>query len=230
MTKRSRFNIKILPIPLSLISTALVIFCYYLLQVLDSIVHGDLYGYGLVFSYEWANQYWNLIGSIRTSILLYLLLIIITIVFIIILIISSNIVIKSISFILFLARIFIIIFSMFFLLRLDFLVNNTLYNYGLQFSYDWAGPYSTNLVLLFGSFLAVIIIDVISILLLVSSDSRFYSDVKSIFRVNSLLFIFGLAILYLSISFNSSVLAFVGLGCVFWGAILFYVLDSQHCL
>jgi hypothetical protein len=31
----------------------------FLLLGLDSLVHVDLYGYGLVFSYDWANPYWH---------------------------------------------------------------------------------------------------------------------------------------------------------------------------
>jgi hypothetical protein len=46
--------------------TVLVLLCILILNVvvmflllgLDSFVHGDLYGYGLVFSYDWANPYW----------------------------------------------------------------------------------------------------------------------------------------------------------------------------
>ncbi|MHA2130488.1 MAG: hypothetical protein ACW99L_10985 [Promethearchaeota archaeon] len=228
MIKTSRFNLNILPIPLSIISTTLVIFCYYLLQVLDVIVHSDLYGYGLVFSYEWANQYWNITGSIRDFILLSFIIIIIAIVFNIIQVISSKNFIKSLSSILIIGRIFLVFFSLISLLRLDFIVNDFLYDFGLQFSYNWAGPYWNTLVLLFGLFLAVIMIDGISILILIAPDSRFYAGVKSFLRVNSLLFILGVVILYLSVSFNSSVLAFIGLGCVFWGAILLYVRSSKY--
>ena len=47
--------------------TVLVLVCVLVLNVvvmflllgLDSFVHGDLYGYGLVFSYNWANLYWH---------------------------------------------------------------------------------------------------------------------------------------------------------------------------
>ena len=32
---------------------------FYYLSLLDQFVHGDLYDYGLIFSYEWAEQYWR---------------------------------------------------------------------------------------------------------------------------------------------------------------------------
>jgi hypothetical protein len=46
--------------------TVLVLLCIlilnvivmFLLQGLDHFVHSDLYGYGLIFSYDWANPYW----------------------------------------------------------------------------------------------------------------------------------------------------------------------------
>jgi hypothetical protein len=41
------------------LGVALSIFLYFcLLSRIDFIVHGDLYHYGLRFSYEWANEYW----------------------------------------------------------------------------------------------------------------------------------------------------------------------------
>jgi len=41
------------------VGVALSIFLYFcLLSRIDFIVHGDLYHYGLQFSYEWANEYW----------------------------------------------------------------------------------------------------------------------------------------------------------------------------
>jgi len=41
------------------VGVALSIFLYFcLLSRMDFIVHGDLYHYGLKFSYEWANEYW----------------------------------------------------------------------------------------------------------------------------------------------------------------------------
>lgn len=37
------------------------IFAAYTLTQLDQIVHGQLYNYGLTFSFDWANPYWNLL-------------------------------------------------------------------------------------------------------------------------------------------------------------------------
>jgi hypothetical protein len=126
------------------------------------------------------------------------------------------------------ARIFFVFFSFFSLLQLHYLVNNFLYNHGLQFSYNWAGPYWSILVLFYGLFIAAIFIDTVSILLLISSESWFYSGIKSIFRINSLLFFVGLGVLFLSVNFNSTILVFIGLGCVFWGVILINVKSGKY--
>lgn len=44
-----------------------------------------------------------------------------------------------------------IILAIFLLMQLDWLVNNTFYNYGLTFSSDWAMPYWTALRIILGS-------------------------------------------------------------------------------
>jgi len=228
MTTRGRFNLQILTIPFSIISISLVAICYYLLQFVDLIVHGDLYGYGLVFSYEWANQYWNYSTLMRDSILISILLITLAVFFIIIQIMANKHFIKYLISVLLVTSIFFVIFSLFFLIRLDFIVNNSLYNYGLQFSYEWTTPYWNNIVMLFGLFIGVIMINSLSILLFLSTDSWFLKSAKSFLRITSLLFFAGVAILFLSINFNSSVLAFVGLGLVFWGAILLFIRSNRY--
>ena len=228
MTTKNKFNIQILTVPFLIISISIIAVCYYLLQFIDLIVHGDLYGYGLVFSYEWANQYWNLTGLIRDSILLFIIISIIAIVFTLIHIIHTKNSIKPLISIFIAIDIFLASFSMVSLISLDFIVNNSLYDYGLQFSYGWSGPYWNYLVITLGLFITIIIISAISILLLFNTESWFFKRVKSFFRINSLLFFFGVAILYLSVSYNSSVLAFVGLGLVFWGAILYSIKSSRY--
>ena len=228
MTTRNKFNLQILTIPFSIISISIVAICYYLLQFLDLIVHGDLYVYGLVFSYEWANHYWNYSNLIRNSILICIFTSVITIFLIIVLTVSGKNLLKPLSATLITGSIFFAFFSLFSLTQLDFIVNNSLYNYGLQFSYEWAGPYWNNLVILFGLLLATIIINVISILLLLTHESWFKKSVKSLLRINSLLFFAGILILFLSVNFNSSVLAYVGLGLVFWGAILIFIRSGRY--
>ena len=45
---------------LALLATVfiLVVFSFFFYERIDNIVHGELYSYGLIFSYDWANPYW----------------------------------------------------------------------------------------------------------------------------------------------------------------------------
>jgi len=49
------------PILFAVIVLAATAFVAYALNLVDSIVHGQLYYYGLQFSLQWANPYWNLL-------------------------------------------------------------------------------------------------------------------------------------------------------------------------
>lgn len=49
------------------VSVATVL-AFYSLFVLDNIVHGTLYDYGLHFSYEWANPYWTMLRTVQALI------------------------------------------------------------------------------------------------------------------------------------------------------------------
>jgi len=145
-------------LPLSIIASIL---CYYLLQFVDLIVHGDLYGYGLVFSYDWANQYWNLTGSIRTYLIITLFLLSISILLTIANFRNLKKIIKIITCTLFMLGILFLSYSAFLLSRLDIVVNSDLYNYGLQFSYNWGETYWFYigfLYTLFGLSIAVLLV------------------------------------------------------------------------
>ena len=133
-------------LPLSIISLSI---CYYLLQFIDLIVHGDLYGYGLVFSYEWANQYWNLTASIRSSLNIMFFLLLISLVLTVINFRNFKKVLKITICSIFGVGIVPVAYSVFLLSRLDFIVNNDLYNFGLQFSYLWSETYWAYLSLLY---------------------------------------------------------------------------------
>jgi len=228
MTKKIGSKYQILSIPFLVVGTIIMLICYFLMDRLDFFVHGALYEYGLIFDYEWANWYWNYSALIRDSILISLVAIIFALIFVIIQIASKKNFIKPFSSSLIVVRIFFAFVCFFSLLQLDTIVNHSLYSYGLQFSYDWAIPYWNMLAIFFGLFLMVILIDTISMLLVVSSESWFYSSIKPILTINSLLFFVGIAILFLSVYFNSSILVFIGLGCVFWGVILINIKSSKY--
>jgi len=199
---------------------------------LDNVVHGDLYRYGLQFDYEWAGQYWTysrlIIGNLTIAII------------------ATGI---SMAFFQIKARtrqtdltrfvncLFLVVgiittgLAAFFFNRLDYLIHNDLYVYGLQFSYEWALQYwaYAKLILgLFGLGTAALIISIALILL--SSHARVTQlslRVHALLKIDPaklicfLLFSVGGIALAFSLSNASSTLAFIGLGLVFWGAILF---------
>ena len=224
----NKSNIQILTLPFSIINASMIVICYYLLQFVDLIVHGDLYGYGLVFSYNWANQYWNYSTLIRDSFLICILLYILTIILVALYVVTGKNFIKLISAIIIVTNIFFMSMSLFSLTQIDFIVHTSLYNYGLQFSYDWSIPYWNNLLVLFGLMIATIISTVVSIFMVLTSESWFNKSIRSLLRINSLMFFAGIILLFLSVNFNSPVLVYVGLGLVFWGAILLFIRSSRY--
>ena len=54
------------PILFSSIVLVAVATVFYVLNLLDQIVHGQLYNYGLLFDLAWANPYWTLLKIIQT--------------------------------------------------------------------------------------------------------------------------------------------------------------------
>jgi hypothetical protein len=113
-----------------------------LLQGLDSFVHVDLYGYGLVFSYDWANPYWY------SNIMLWTCL-------------AGATTLTAASIIPhylhsknpspfskltgFLLPILALVFQgigIFFLIHINSIVWSGLYDYGVQYNIDWATTYN----------------------------------------------------------------------------------------
>ena len=133
-------------LPLSIISLSI---CYYLLQFIDLIVHGDLYGYGLVFSYDWANQYWNITATIRSSMNIMFFLLAISLVLTVINFHNFKKVLKITLCSIFIVGIIPVAYSVFLLSRLDFIVTSDLYIFGLQYASLWAEKYWMFLSLLY---------------------------------------------------------------------------------
>jgi hypothetical protein len=146
---RPKFSrIGLLPMIFLPITILSIVISYFLLGFLDNVVHGDLYGHGLVFSYEWAGDYWNLTGLIRTSFLVLGILVCISLIIAVIILKNSGIEIKSLNCAIIISGIAGLSFCLFLFTQLDSIVNSDLYSFGLQFSYQWFEPYSTYLVLI----------------------------------------------------------------------------------
>jgi uncharacterized membrane protein YiaA len=129
------------------------------------------------------------------------------------------------------------IISFLFLGLLDRLVHKDLYSYGLQFSYEWANRYWTYMrlaVVCVGVFVAA---NCAALFYLYRTRTRYYQietrtkpkPKLGLTRIVSLtLFCAGVVALTVSILFSSSILAFIGLGLTFWGAILLYIRTEKY--
>jgi len=130
------------------------------------------------------------------------------------------------------------VLSAFFFTRLDHVVHSDLYRYSLAFSYEWASQYwiYARLMLSFlGLGTAMTIISFA--LILVGSCTReiqLFPNMRALLKVDltklicSILLSVGVITLVFSINSNSPTLAFIGLGLVFWGAILFYLRPEKY--
>ena len=233
MKIRSQFKPEILTILLLLVGITLVAFSeFFFTSFLDKIVHGDLYRYGLQFSYEWAVQYWTYSRLMRISIEIAMFVTGVSMALILVQVRTRRSHLKFLIGPLLVFGTFMIGFSAFLFNRLDLVVHGDLYRYGLQFSYEWAGQYWTYADLMLGLFGLAIATNAMSIMLILTAERirriHLFPGARSLLKVNSILFSAGVIILVLAINFSSSILAFVGLGLVFWGAILFYVRPSKY--
>jgi hypothetical protein len=233
MKTRNQFKPEILTILLLLVGITLValskvFFTYFL----EQIVHGDLYRYGLQSSYEWVEQYWTYSRLMRNSLDITMLVTGVSMALILVQLRTRRSYLKFLSCPLLIFGTSMIGFSVFFFTRLDLIVNGDLYRYGLQFNYEWAEQYWTYAQLIIGLYGLAIATNAISVTLILTAERirRIYllPSARSPLKINAILISAGVIILVLSINFSSSILAFIGLGLVFWGAILFYVRPTKY--
>lgn len=206
---------------------------------LDQVVHSDLYRHGLQFNYEWAGKYWTSsklmlsfleVGIITTGIAMAFVLVGARI--------GKSESTKSVSCLLLVLGIAMTGLSVFFFNRLDNVVHNDLYRYGLQFSYEWAGQYWAYARLMLSLLGLSIATTVISITLILAGPStrliQLFLSVRDSLKINStkliilLILSAGVIALSLSINYTSSMLAFIGLGLIFWGALLSYIRNEKY--
>ena len=202
-------------------------FSLFFLTRINTIVHGDLYKYGLQFNYAWAGQYWTysclFIGSLTIAIIL------------------TGISIASFSFyvrkhgtvsrvscyVLLIVGTALMFFSVYLFYSIDHIVHYDLYLYGLQFSYNWASNYWAYARLMlalidFGSAATI------------TSTTLIFLGARKLVRINpgklvySTLIITGAVTIAFSTIYTSSILAFIGLGLLFWGVILTYIRTEEY--
>ena len=213
-------------LPLMAIAMASDFLYLFFFARLDYLIHTDLYRYGLQFSYAWASAYWSY-STWMTS--LQIAAIIVVAISIILVIIDSKSLTtrfrSSYSALLTLAVV-LDLSDIFLFLQVDKIVNQNLYNFGLQFSTEWADVYWMYTKFMIGLPIATSALIISSILVLSYTNKN--PKMTSSKALSAAILSIGAITLFLSIYASSSLLAFIGLGLVFWGAILTYVRSGEY--
>ena len=226
MKIRVSFKPKIILI-LSLAAIGMSAISAYFFTRLHYVVHVDLYNYGLQFSREWAAQYWTYSKLAISFLAVAMLATGISIVFVLIHLRSRSTSSRFASNLLLALGIALTSFSTFFFTRLDYVIHNDLYNYGLQFSYEWTVQYWTYANTIFSLLGLTIATNTITILLTFLSSWAIV-EIDTTKLICYTLIPAGAIALALSILYASSILAFIGLGLVFWGIIIKYVTTEEY--
>jgi len=110
---------------------------------IDNIVHGDLYHFGLQFEAFWAMQYWKSYEIVLASFETSTMVIGISMMSFHLYSWEKNVALRWACILLPLTSASLAAVSLFFIMQIDSIVNGTLYQYGLQFSLQWATTYWT---------------------------------------------------------------------------------------
>jgi hypothetical protein len=217
-------------ITLTLLLSAIVINAssiFLLFPRIDTLVHGDLYYYGLQFSLEWVNPIWNNSHFFLMCLEIGIIIIALSAISVVAYARKHDAISKAVSTLLITAGVGINIFSLYLFYWLDQVVNKDLYFFGLKFSEEWYASYklystqSVVFVLLASAF-------AVAAALSISVSTRNTANLISEKWADSILIIGGTTFLALSIVYNSSVLVLIGLGMLFWGLILTYIRDLEY--
>jgi hypothetical protein len=221
---------------LSLGATASTLVASVMVSRLDFLVHNDLYQYGLFFSQEWATPYTEFIWSVQTSLTIAATLSGVSTILILISFVrhvsekeSPVVGMMKVITILFIAVANgLIVFSLFVLSRLDFLVHNDLYQYGLIFSQEWATPYWQNLFTIQSLLMTATGLGLGISVIIVRSKLPDEGIHISLERTWLFPMVLGLATLGFAFFIDSSILAIVGLGSTLCGLILRFLTEERY--
>jgi hypothetical protein len=129
-------------------------------------------------------------------------------------------------------------FSAFFFYHLDYIVHHDLYGYGLIFSLEWAVPYWIYARLMLGLQGLAMMIATVSIATIAIGKTQLERQLlprtPRLLKIGKTKLIFillssvGAAAIAMSVYYTSSILAFIGLGLLFWGILLLYLTPTKH--
>jgi hypothetical protein len=202
-------------------------FSLFLFTRINTIVHVDLYKYGLQFNYAWAGPYWNYSDLLQSALIIAIILIGISIASFAFYVKKHSTVSRVTCYVLLTAGTALAFFSIYLFYGIDYIVNNDLYLFGLRFSYDWAGNYWTyaKLMLALIGFGSATTITSITLIFL---GTQKHVKITPANLTYSTLITTGTITLFTSIIYTSSILAFIGLGLLFWGIILTYIRTEEY--
>jgi len=229
----------------------------YISTLIDHIVHSDLYQYGLEFDYSWANLYWNNSHLLLASLAVAASLIAISTISIIIHVKTNKKSFKIATYVFSLVTSGLTLFSAYIFTRIDYIIHNTLYNYGLKFNLDWATPYWTytsSLFTLIGITSTLVLISPLLIYITTkltlekpkipeteqtpieiktekpkpAKTRKKHSKNRRLHLTSYLLIALGAIALFESIHLTSSIFAFLGLGLLFWGILFLYIRTEEY--
>jgi hypothetical protein len=206
---------------------ALDVISLFLFSNIDGLVNGDLYRYNLQFSYDWASRYWTYSLQLNAFIIAAIISVVATLASTLFYTRTRE---KSLRYACYLLLAFaavLQVFSVFSFSRIDHLVNSDLYNYGLQFSTEWATPYWISAYEFLGLMWAVVIVTFASAILVYHGPQETIK-IDQTKLISAILGITAIVALAISVTYTSSVLAFIGLGLLFWGIILIYIRTDRY--
>lgn len=126
----------------------------------------------------------------------------------------------------------------FLLWRIDWLIHHELYNFGLQFSLEWASRYWNILKIIYALLAVLTGLSIAYFSLTYRYGKAYYEREKGeegkeagglpSGKIGLSFIIPGALALILSVMNNSSVLAFIGLGLAFWGALFYFVRPVKY--
>jgi hypothetical protein len=215
---------------LILLLTAIVVNAcsiFILFPRIDNLVHVDLYNYGLQFNPAWANLMWSNTYLFLTCLEIAIIIITLSAILGVAYARKHGAILKVVSTLLITAGVGINIFSLYPFYWLDQVVNNDLYFFGLNFNTEWYTSYKlyydqSVVFVLLASALAV------AAALLISLSARKTANLVSEKWADPILIFSGITFLTLSVGINSSILALIGLGMIFWGLILTYIYNKDY--
>jgi hypothetical protein len=217
---------KILTVLLTTLA-ALNVISLFLFSKIDGLVNGDLYGYGLQFSYDWASRYWTYSLQLNVLVIIATVSIVVSLASMLLYTRTGE---KSLIYACYLLLAFttvLQVFSVFSFNLIDHLVHSDLYNYGLQFSTEWATPYWTNAYEFLGLMWAVVV-GTFASAILVHHGPQETIKIDQTKLISAILSTAAIVALSISVAYTSSVLAFIGLGLLFWGIILIYIRTDRY--